>query len=263
MQALTYTNTCTKEGCMTVNIDKVLKYADSKHRSKAGSPKYSMGYPARLGPNYMDCSSFVYYALKAGGWKPAIDYIGNTETLYKEPNLVEIYSYDEVQPGDIFIRGIQGSSKGGAGHTGIFYKKDGIVHCNYSNNGVSYNDMSSYLTYFLDRSRSNKERYFRPVPQAGKVRAKSRAKSSGQASGKKLIKYEKWHGITQADCHVRADASTNSAIVDTYHTGSRINYDRVYEANGYRWISYIGNSGKRRYVAYRRTSGNTRPWIRF
>ena len=45
--------------------------------------------------------------------------------------------------------------------------------------------------------------------------------------------------------------------------GARINYDSVYEADGYRWISYIGNSGKRRYVAYRRTSGNTRAWVTF
>ena len=157
---------------MTVNIDKVLKYADSKHRSKAGSPKYSMGYPARLGPNALDCSSFVYYSLKAGGWKSDINYIGNTETLYKESDLKEIYSYDEVQAGDIFITGLQGASGGAGGHTGIFYKKDGIVHCNYSNNGVSYNDMDSYLTYFLNRKRSNRERYFRPIPQASKSKVK-------------------------------------------------------------------------------------------
>ena len=158
---------------MTVDINKVLKYADSKHRSKAGSPKYSMGYPARLGPNYLDCSSFVYYSLKAGDWKSDINYIGNTETLYKESNLKEIYSYDEVKAGDIFITGLQGASGGAGGHTGIFYKKDGIVHCNYTNNGVSYNDMSSYLTYFLKRKRSNRERYFRPIPQASKSKAKT------------------------------------------------------------------------------------------
>lgn len=158
---------------MTVDINKVLKYADSKHRSKPGSPKYSMGYPARLGPKYMDCSSFVYYALKAGGWESAIDYIGNTETLYKEPNLKEIYSYDEVQAGDIFITGLQGTSGGAGGHTGIFYKKDGIVHCNYSNNGVSYNDMDEHIKYFLKLKRSNRERYFRPIPQASKPKAKA------------------------------------------------------------------------------------------
>jgi len=164
---------------MTVDVGKILKYADSKHRSKPGSPKYSMAYPARLGPNYMDCSSFVYFALKAGGWKSGIDYIGSTETLYKEPNLKEIFSYDEVRPGDIFIRGVQGASGGAAGHTGIFYKKDGIIHCNYPNNGVSYNDMSCELTYFIDRKRSNKERYFRPIPQASNAKAKA---SSGYVS---------------------------------------------------------------------------------
>lgn len=158
---------------MTVDVGKILKYADSKHRSKPGSPKYSMGYPARLGPKYMDCSSFVYYALKAGGWKSGIDYIGNTETLYKEPNLKEIYSYDEVQAGDIFITGLQGKSGGAGGHTGIFYKKDEIIHCNYTNNGVSYNNLDEHIKYFLKLKRSNRERYFRPIPQASKAKTKA------------------------------------------------------------------------------------------
>ena len=143
----------------------------------------------------------------------------------------------------------------------MFYKKDGIVYSNYTNNGISYNDNTCYIGYFLDRKISWNERYFRPrypgskKPSASKPRAKS--------TGKKLIKYEKWHGVTQCACHVRSDASTNAAIVATYPMGSLINYDSVYEGDGYRWISYIGNSGKRRYVAYRRTSGNTRPWIMF
>ena len=160
-------------------------------------------------------------------------------------------------------QGGEGTSAGAGGHTGMFYKKDGIVHSNYSNNGISYNDNKSYIGYFLDRKRSWNERYFRPR-YPGTSRPKNKvSKPKQKSTGKKLIKYEKWHGITQTACHVRADASTNSAIVATYPMGSRINYDRDYEANGYRWISYIGNSGKRRYVAYRRTSGNTRAWIKF
>lgn len=82
--------------------------------------------------------------------------------------------------------------------------------------------------------------------------------------GVKLVKYEKWHGVTQAVCNVRSEPSTRASIVASYKMGQTIYYDRVYEGNGYRWISYIGaSSGKRRYVAYRRTSGDTRAWIRF
>ena len=80
----------------------------------------------------------------------------------------------------------------------------------------------------------------------------------------KFIKNENWTGVTQAVCNVRSEPNTNAAIVAQYGVGQSINYDSVYECDGYRWISYIGaSSGKRRYVACRRLSGDTRPWIKF
>lgn len=243
-----------------MGLKEALKWFDDHHRSKGNYP-YSMVNRYK-NPGF-DCSSSVYYALIAAGVLPKDTYIGNTETLFKLKGkyLDEIYSYKDVKPGDIFIRGGEGTSAGAGGHTGMFYKKDGIVHSNYTNNGISYNDNDSYIGYYLDRKRSWNERYFRPRYPGSKKSSVSKPKA--KMSDKKFIKDEKWFGITQTACHVRTDASTNSAIVATYPMGAKIHYDSVYEANGYRWISYIGNSGKRRYVAYRRTSGNTRPWIKF
>lgn len=80
----------------------------------------------------------------------------------------------------------------------------------------------------------------------------------------KFIKYEKWTGITQAVCNVRSAPNTNAPIVAEYKKNKPIHYDQVWEGDGYRWISYIGaSSGQRRYVACRRLSGDTTPWIRF
>lgn len=143
-----------------IDIDKALKRMDDHHRSKGYYP-YSM--VQRYGNPGYDCSSSVYYALKAAGRKSNISWIGNTETLFKEPNFKEIMDYKDVQAGDIFIRGGEGTSSGAGGHTGMFYKKDGIVHSNYTNNGISYNDNDSYIDYYLDRRRSASERYFRPI----------------------------------------------------------------------------------------------------
>ena len=247
-----------------MGVQEALNWMDKHHRHKGNYP-YSMRQ--RYGNPGFDCSSAVYYALKAGGAIPQDMPIGNTETLFKLKGkyLDEIYNYKDVRAGDIFIRGGEGTSAGAGGHTGMFYKKDGIIHSNYSNNGISYNDNSSYIGYFLDRRRSNNERYFRPRYGGSSSLdiAPAKTPTPQKASDKKLVKNEKWHCITQAACHVRADASTNSAIVATYPMGAMINYDSVYEADGYRWISYVGNSGKRRYVAYRRTSGNTRAWVTF
>lgn len=89
-------------------------------------------------------------------------------------------------------------------------------------------------------------------------------KASTSSNGGLFIKNEKWTGITLDVCNVRSAPNTNAPIVAQYQKNEPIHYDQVWEGDGYRWISYIGaNSGQRRYVACRRLSGDTRPWIRF
>ena len=205
--------------------------------SKVGRVGYSMAYPARLGPKFYDCSSFVYYALIAGGFLPKGSLIGNTESLYKLKGKVfeEIYSYEDVRRGDIFIRGIEGRSAGAGGHTGIFLAKDKIIHCSYRANGVSIQDMESGLGFVLDRKRSARERYFRPL--ANLPRGERIIDKIGMA-------------IIKVATNVRAAPSVYSAIVALYYPGEKVYYDRLVEAEGYIRASYIGSvSGKRRYVA--------------
>ena len=88
-------------------------------------------------------------------------------------------------------------------------------------------------------------------------------KASTSSNGGVFIKNEKWTGITLDVCNVRSAPNTNAPIVAQYQKNKPIHYDQVWECDGYRWISYIGASGKRRYVACRRLSGDTTPWIRF
>lgn len=89
-------------------------------------------------------------------------------------------------------------------------------------------------------------------------------KANTSSNGGVFIKNEKWTGVTLDVCNVRTAPNTNAPIVAQYPVGKEINYDQVWEGDGYRWISYIGaSSGKRRYVACRRLSGDTTPWIRF
>lgn len=237
--------------------NEALNWFDKHHHSKGIT--YSM--VNRLGPNSYDCSSAVFFALIAAGVFPRDIQIGNTETLFKLKGkyLDEIYSYSKVEPGDIFIRGGEGTSAGASGHTGMFYKKDGIVHSNYTNNGVSYNDYDT-IDYFLDRKRSWNERYFRPRYPGTTI---PNSKAHKKSLDKKFIKTEHWHGITTCICNVRSAPSTDASIVAVYGANQKIYYDQVWEADGYRWISYVSFSGVRRYVAYRKLSGDTRAWIRF
>ena len=214
------------------NIEKMIDFG----LGKVGRVGYSMAYPARLGPAFYDCSSFVHYCLIAGGFIPRTSLIGSTETLFKMNGtyLKEIYSYDQVQRGDIFIRGIEGKSLGAGGHTGIFLAKDKILHANYRHRGVSISTTRDDLKIFLACKRSYKERYFRPLGNTN--------------TGYKMVE-KLGRALVRAAVNVRALPTTRSDILAVYYPGEHIHYDQVIENEGLSWISYIALSGKRRYVS--------------
>lgn len=96
---------------------------------------YSMDH--RTGPSSYDCSSSVFYALRAGGFT-SFSYPGNTETLYGlVGTLFKQISRAEVRRGDIFVSGVIGQSTGSGGHTGIFLDANTIIHCTYSKGNLN------------------------------------------------------------------------------------------------------------------------------
>lgn len=56
--------------------------------------------------------------------------------------------------------------------------------------------------------------------------------------------------------NVRREPNLKSEIVATYKKGESVTYDSKGSANGYRWISYVGGSGKRNYMAVGQTDAN-------
>ncbi|WP_071131381.1 N-acetylmuramoyl-L-alanine amidase [Enterococcus timonensis] len=52
-----------------------------------------------------------------------------------------------------------------------------------------------------------------------------------------------------ANTNIRSNASTGSSVVGLYSKGQSVIYDSKVTAGGYVWLSYIGASGNRRYVA--------------
>ncbi|HFI0790127.1 TPA: PlySs2 family phage lysin [Streptococcus suis] len=56
--------------------------------------------------------------------------------------------------------------------------------------------------------------------------------------------------VTVAALNVRRAPNTSGQVVATYTKGQSFKYDTVIvDANGYVWVSYVGGSGKRNYVA--------------
>lgn len=240
------------------NLEKTLQYFEENHRSKSGAPHYSM--INRYHNPDLDCSSAVFYAYIQGGFLPKNSFIGNTETLFQlvhKGYFIEIFDYKDVQKGDMFIRGGEGKSSGANGHTGIFYKKNGIVHCNYYNNGISYNDENSYIDYFLDRKRSANERYFRPKDLYKKTTVNKQPTVSNSKPQK--ISSKKGKAIVHITTNIRSYPSTSARIVAKYVPNNSFYYDSIYKGNGYYWLSYIAYSGNRRYVAYKQIGG--KQWI--
>lgn len=256
-------------------VDDMMEYAYSRWHK----PRYKMG-GGRIGAEasykslFEDCSSFGYKCAKKGGFIPEDMWNGSTEDLFKlarEGKYLKEIPYSEVRRGDIFVKGKEGASNGAYGHTGIFTRKGEIIHCNAGTNWtVTTNNEAEGYWYYLDNS-YYPVRYFRWIGGSNsgkttkkKASPKKKNTSPSVISGARKVKNENWHGYTTAYCNVRSGPSTKNAIVAQYAPGQVINYDQVWEGNGYRWISYIGaSSGKRRWVAYRRTSGDTRAWIKF
>ncbi|MER0124117.1 SH3 domain-containing protein [Streptococcus sp. ZJ100] len=52
---------------------------------------------------------------------------------------------------------------------------------------------------------------------------------------------------------MRTTINLSGEIVHVYQLGDSVRYDSKGSANGYRWISYIGQSGKRNYMAIGQT----------
>ncbi|NFV93225.1 amidase [Staphylococcus aureus] len=76
---------------------------------------------------------------------------------------------------------------------------------------------------------------------------------AGYTLDKNNIPYKKETGYyTVANVkgnNVRDGYSTNSRITGVLPNNATIKYDGAYCINGYRWITYIANSGQRRYIA--------------
>ena len=215
-------------------------------KAMIGQVQYSMAYPARLGPRFRDCSSFVLACAISAGGIPEVYKEGNTETLYalNGTYLEEIYDYNQVKQGDIFILGQQGKSGGANGHTGYFIDKDTILHCSYSKNGVAIDK----ATNVIDGRRSKRERYFRL--------------KSAKNEGIRFIKNET-HTVTLTSyisSHTKPDLT--SPYYKHLKPGDRFTYTKVYEANGFRWLYFKNRWGKEMYLPYRHTS-NPYTFVKF
>lgn len=118
---------------MAGDLDKFIQWFEDRE----GKVGYSLDAQLRLGPDYYDCSSAIYYALINGGFLSEGTFPGNTDSLYEmEGDLLIPIDRSEAKYGDMFISGVKGNSGGADGHTGTFYSPDQLLHCSPSVGGI-------------------------------------------------------------------------------------------------------------------------------
>lgn len=95
--------------------------------------------------------------------------------------------------------------------------------------------------------------------------AKATPKTSGQTTiaGAVLAKNEDAYFLANSNIKVRSQPSTSATHTGTLPKGASINYKRVFEGNGYRWLEYTGNSGRTLYLPYRPSGANKKQWGTF
>lgn len=93
--------------------------------------------------------------------------------------------------------------------------------------------------------------------------AKPQDPDPSSASGATLVKYENGEFTTNVAIKVRSAPSTSATHTGTLDKDVSIVYDRVYSGNGYRWLSYVGNSGNRLYLPYRPLNEPNANWGSF
>ena len=67
------------------------------------------------------------------------------------------------------------------------------------------------------------------------------------------------HTFTQKSA-IRNQPSSTAQVIDYYYPGENVSYDQIVEKDGYKWLSYISNSGTRRYVQYTETESVENGW---
>ena len=96
------------------------------------------------------------------------------------------------------------------------------------------------------------------------VKPAQSAKPTATTSAKLIKNENAYFLVTTPDgIKVRNKPSVSATHTGTLKKGDSINYKRVFEGGGYRWLEYTGNSGNTLFVPYRESGNEKEQWGTF
>ena len=127
---------------MPINTEVAVAWFEQRR----GTVRYSMTH--RDGPASYDCSSSVYYALRAAGasaasWAVTTESAHNWLVANGYALIAENRDWN-MQRGDVIIWGRKGQSIGSGGHAMLAIDSTRIIHCSYGYNGINVNNYDQY-----------------------------------------------------------------------------------------------------------------------
>ena len=251
-----------------IDIEKAISYG----RNLVGKIRYSMTGSRTGVDGSADCSGFVYQCLrKAGGTN--FGYVPSTETLheYFKKNGFKLISENKEWPmkrGDIVIWGKKGYSAGAGGHVGICLNNVNWIECTaWRNLGVTVQDHDArwamnggpyFYVYRQDTSAVEPPKPSeKPKPKPPVQKPKPPVQKPKPTEPKRVPQKAKF--TAHEAVRIRYNPDTNKGYSgQNLQEGDTVHYDSYIDSDGWRWVSYIGYSGKRCYVAVRRLRDNYR-----
>lgn len=204
-----------------------------------GSWALSQVSVANPAPNYKykgQCVSLIQQYLYQVFGIPFQAHGNAKDWAYNIPSgFTKLSANTKLQKGDILVYG--SNYGGGYGHIGLidvngkYYDQNGIKRLAI---GYRNNPFSGYVCVL------------RPNNQA-----KLGLNTQGTQSGKRIAQNAVFTSSVN-NLNVRRSPSLNGQIVAQYNKGQSVKYDSYIDNEGYRWISYIGKSGNRNYIARRK-----------
>lgn len=226
-------------------LDEIVRYAKNLADAGAGVDK-----DGAYGFQCADLPAFVTKRWRGIDlWGNAADFLNSAKS--QGLTVVDYSSGIKPKAGWIFVMRYVAGDGVNYGHTGIVVEdSDGVTMRTVEQNLAGDLNVGSPAKYY--RRDFSDMMGFIVLSDSPATQQQTRSVETGRIAERGTFT------LTSTAVNVRRSPSLKGQVVATYEVGESVNYDSYLTAEGYRWISWIGRSGQRNYMAIGQVDSNGR-----